>query len=131
MRTILALAVLVAGCGGDGPTTPPGDRLTGVWTVAKLDIFSNVTLSLYDHGNGTVEGAWDAKSGWGTAYGGPVSGTVNGSAVALTMKPSTACGYGSYSLAVERAGNIATGTATNVPCGGGQGVHVYQLTLQR
>lgn len=113
MRILLAVAVLIAGCGD--PTGPDEHMMTGTWTSPQIDVLFGVTFDLKADGGtwrGTVAGHKAESGGIVTAN------SQTGDDVSLTMGPITPCGYGGYVLNMTLAGDRATGTATLADCNG-------------
>lgn len=150
MRIPLALAVLIAGCGG-GPTEPelipPPEKplydvsVAGKWTAKQVNVFFDVTFDLTEHRPDSITGKWAGFTqcadylGTGRVRCTPRAGLVtagkrNGDVVTLTMDPGgMPCGYGHF-IEVTRSGNTAPGTAKTM-CGGVVNHYAMPVTLKR
>lgn len=138
MRILLAVAVLIAGCGDptEPELIPPPERpltdvsVAGKWLAYQVEVFYNVTFDLTEHSPDSITGKWAGFTPCADFIGGaspncnPRSGFVtsgkrNGEAITFTMDGGNlGCGYG-QAISVTRSGDTATGTTRAVWCDGG------------
>lgn len=119
----VALALVLAGCGGDSdrvgsPTRPPTFTFTGTWIGSAQDSAAGnggIRATLSQSGN-TVTGTWLIQfPAAGFQNSGSVSGTTAGSSMTVVLEPSDprTC---PYRLTASGAGNQMTGTYAAFDC---------------
>jgi hypothetical protein len=122
--TVVALCVLLAGCGGS-PTGPGlNDTVSGTWagtvnttTTSQGAIAMRLTLSQDDQ---RLTGAW-ASINADSNDGGPAGGTVDGNVVSLSLRSGRVADQCFVNVSATVVESKMTGTygAVNCPISGG------------
>lgn len=131
MRILLAVALMgLTACGGDSPTAPAPDSMTGKWTASRVGDWRNVTLNIVEHSPSEIGGTWTGDIGT-VRSGAILSGSRNGDSFTLTLDTGgMPCGYGTH-VEATRNGGGASGTARAIHCDGNHSAWSIPVTLSR